>query len=124
MLVITKNYFSGRFRNMLYGNLPLDSLHSWAALNSIELQAAIVSLNVLDADGNSKGGGLVAKHTVSAGDVLLKVPYDLVVSRQQVEQCAKVDPTLRDVLAAVEGFAKVGEAIFGDARGRSLHLEY
>lgn len=93
---------------MLYGNLPTESLRAWALLNNVDLQAVQVVQDILDQDGTSKGGGLVADRNVSAGDVLLKVPGELIVSRDQVEQCAKVDLTLREVLTAVEGFAKVG----------------
>lgn len=93
---------------MLYGNLPIGSLRAWALLNNIELPAARVELDVLDKDGTSKGGGLVADRNVSAGDILLKVPGELILSREQVQQCAKVDSTLRELLTAVEVFAKVG----------------
>lgn len=95
--------------DMLYGSLPMESLRAWALLNDVELQAARVVLDILDKDGLSKGGGLVADRDVAAGDILLKVPGELIVSRGQVEQCAKVDSTFREVLAAVEVFAKVGQ---------------
>ena len=90
------------------GHLDTESLPAWAVLNDIQLPAARVTRNILDSDGNSKGGGLVATRDVSAGAILLKVPSELIVSRGQVDQCAKVDCTLRTILDAAESFAKVG----------------
>jgi hypothetical protein len=106
---------------MILGNLATPALQSWAVLNDVEFPAATVAVNILDRDGNSKGGGLVATRDVSAGEVLLKVPKDLIVSREQVGQCAKVDATLRQLLAAVEPFAKVGWVLCG-IKGRHRHL--
>lgn len=94
---------------MLYGSLPVETLQAWALLNEVELPAAQVTPNIVDNEGNSKGGGLVATRDVSAGDVLLKIPAELIVSKQQVEQCIRADARLREVMEQLEAFMKVGE---------------
>lgn len=94
--------------NMRYGSLPIKDYHTWASLNGIELDAARVVADILDKDGNSKGGGLVASRDVAADDVLLKVPAELIVCQSQVEQCAEVDGRLRELMDCMAEFTKVG----------------
>jgi hypothetical protein len=93
---------------MIHPDLPVSGLQAWAILNDAELPTAKIVTDILDKNGLSKGGGLVATRDASAGEILLKVPRDLVVARERVEEYAKTDTNFRDVLVAVEGFAKVG----------------
>lgn len=93
---------------MRYGSLSIDKLQPWAVLNDVDFPIASITANVLDQNGNSKGGGLVAKHAASAGQLLLKVPAGLVTSRNQVEQCMKTDTNLHALMQATVDFAKVG----------------
>ena len=93
---------------MRYGSLSMESLQSWALLNNVELPGARVAANILDHEGHSKGGGLVAARGLSGTDVALKIPNDMVLSRSQVEQCGKADSSLQELLEATATFAKVG----------------
>jgi hypothetical protein len=92
---------------MRYGSLPVDSLHSWASLNGADFPVAKVVTDILDHEGNSKGGGLIAKREAVAGELLLKVPAELVVSGFQVELCSKTDTTLKELMERTAEFAKV-----------------
>lgn len=96
---------------MRYGSLSLDKLRSWASLNEVDLPIAEVAINIVDSEGNSKGGGLTAKQHASAGDVLLRIPAELIVSQGQIELCSKLDTNLQSLMHAVTDFAKVGSII-------------
>lgn len=84
--------------------LPVEALPGWARLNGLEF------LNCkLDLVGD-KGIGLVATHELSlaAGDAglnddkpLLKVPRDMALSAETIEDFAKTDQNFRQLLDAV-----------------------
>jgi hypothetical protein len=92
---------------MKYGSLPISSLQAWGTLNGVDLPAANIEAEILDNEGNSKGGGLVATRDVAAGESLLRIPAELILSIEQVEQCMKADSTLQRIMEAAT-FAKVG----------------
>lgn len=89
-------------------SLPLGQLETWSKLNNIVLHNVKVTSQVVTQDGSDKGGGLFATADHAASDVLLSVPSDLVLSKEQVEQCAKTDARLKEVLDAVGAFGQVG----------------
>ena len=93
---------------MRYGSLSVDRLETWALLNNANCPVAQVTVDILDHDGKSKGGGLTAKRAASAGELLLKVPAELVVNQTQIEMCSKADTTLQNLMEATATFAKVG----------------
>ncbi|RMZ89758.1 hypothetical protein DV736_g3020, partial [Chaetothyriales sp. CBS 134916] len=80
--------------------LPLDQLSTWAAFNNVELRGTTVTSSVKDELGNDKGGGLFTTEKHESGGVLLVVPRGLVLSREGVEQWAKADQRLRELLDA------------------------
>jgi hypothetical protein len=92
---------------MRYGFFPIKNLQTWAALNGVGLSAASIKAEILDDQGNSKGGGLVASKDVAAGEAILRIPAELMLSIEQVEQCMKADSTLQRIMEAAT-FAKVG----------------
>ena len=99
--------------------LPVTQLPAWCLLNGPSLVNAAVVDDMKSNGGASKGAGLVALRA-ALGDgthnsVLMTVPSDLILSKERVEQMAKYDTHLREVLHAVETFAEVGI--------RSLSLE-
>ncbi|RMD44595.1 hypothetical protein DV735_g494, partial [Chaetothyriales sp. CBS 134920] len=85
---------------MKYPWLPLDQLSTWAVFNNVQLRGAAVTSSIKNELGNDKGGGLVATEKHESGDVLLVVPRDLVLSVEGIEQLAKADHRLRELLDA------------------------
>lgn len=90
--------------------LPLETLPSWAHLNGVTTHGvAFQKLPQTDDDGADKGTAIVATQETDedAGDVLLSVPADMILSFQMVENHAKSDRYLRVVLDAAGEFARV-----------------
>ncbi|RMZ80013.1 hypothetical protein DV738_g3079, partial [Chaetothyriales sp. CBS 135597] len=85
---------------MRYPWLPLDQLSTWAVFNNVELRGAVVTSSMKNELGHDKGGGLVATEKHESGGVLLVVPRDLVLSAEGIEQLAKADQRLRELLDA------------------------
>ena len=82
--------------------LPVTALPAWTKLNDV----IFYDISVHDIEG--KGFGLVADRSLSSEDafdmpVLLRVPKDLILSAEAVEQHAQVDKEFRELLAAVGG---------------------
>ena len=94
---------------MKYGSLPIGQLGAWASINGLELFGAEVKTQIIDDDANDKGGGLLARSQHASSETLLKIPADLVLSRTQVEDCAKVDGRLRELLGALPTLTEVGD---------------
>ena len=94
---------------MRYASLPVNQLGTWASFNDVELFGAEVRTQIIDDDGNDKGGGLLATSQHDASETLLKIPTDIVLSRHQVDNCAKVDSGLRELLRALPTLTEVGD---------------
>lgn len=79
--------------------LPLDAFPAWARLNDV----AFTNVELQDVDG--KGFGLVADTELgnqeTGTDALIRIPRDLVLSAEAVEEYAKVDQNFRQLLEAV-----------------------
>lgn len=105
--------------------LPIEALPAWARLNGITFHGVafeklVASSSNSDPDAaEDKGSAVVAteeKYNGDPGDdddetsraeILVKVPPDMVLSLRFVEDCAKVDRYLRDVLEAVGDYGRV-----------------
>ncbi len=83
---------------MHYASLPTSQLSSWALLNNIELRSIRVASDIVNEDGSSKGSGLLATAEHHNGEPLLIVPHDIVLSKDQVIECARTDFKLRELL--------------------------
>ena len=82
--------------------LPISALPAWAKLNDV----IFYDISVHDIEG--KGYGLVADRSLSSEDafdmpVLLHIPKDLILSKEVVEEHARVDKDFRGLLAAAGG---------------------
>lgn len=93
--------------------LPIETLPSWAKLNSVSADGVAFRKLYAD-DGTDKGSAIVATEqkgngldTDEAEATLLKVPSELVLSLELVHQHAKTDHYLREVLEAVGDFGRV-----------------
>lgn len=94
--------------------LPIETLPSWAVLNDVSADGvAFRRLRSLE-DGTDKGSAIVAtrdRRDDGSGlspQVLLTIPLDMVLSLQSVENHAKSDGSLREVLDAVGDYGRVG----------------
>ena len=97
---------------MRYASLPLQNLRTWAHFNDVKLFEASIEPRIVEKDGNEKGGGLqsIAEH--GPGTPLVAVPLDLVLSKERVEQCAKVDHHLKELIEAAPSFSQVGRRMW------------
>ena len=92
--------------------LPIEQLQAWAKVNSVKFHNTKIE-RILGSDPEEdRGSGLVATGDFEAQQnfetLLLSVPQELVLSRELVEQFAKYDRHLRDVLEALGAFGRVG----------------
>jgi hypothetical protein len=101
---------------MKQASLPLETLHSWSHFNDIRLLGASVEPHIIAPDGTDKGGGLLATVDHGPGEAVLAVPLELLLSKERVEQCAKEDKNLRELIEAVPSLFQVGEMGFDQAR--------
>ncbi|KAL3479784.1 hypothetical protein BJX99DRAFT_61385 [Aspergillus californicus] len=87
-------------------SLSIDALTPFARLYGISVHG--ISFGKLSAeDGTDKGGAIIAtEKKQSEEDVLLKVPSDLVLCLEMVQDRAKYDRHLREVIEAVGDFGK------------------
>lgn len=85
---------------MQYASLPTSQLAAWATLNNVALHGVKVEHDIVE-HGNNKGGGIIATANHDEGDILLVVPQDIVVSKQQIADCARADARLRELLDAL-----------------------
>ncbi|KAL7802116.1 hypothetical protein V8C44DRAFT_345893 [Trichoderma aethiopicum] len=79
--------------------LPIEALPAWALLNNVDF----INAEIRNIEG--KGFGLVAKHDItneghdaSAPEPVLRIPRDLVLSAEAVEEYAKVDQNFKQLL--------------------------
>ncbi|RVX70938.1 hypothetical protein B0A52_06095 [Exophiala mesophila] len=86
---------------MRHESMPIDHLYAWAELNQVKLIGTTVEPHILAPDGSDKGGGLVVKTSHGPGEALLRVPLDLVLSKERVYEYAKADKQLKELLEAI-----------------------
>ncbi len=87
---------------MRRAELPISALPAWTKLNDV----IFYDISVHDIEG--KGFGLVADRHLSSEDafdmpVLLRVPRDLILSKEAVEEYAQVDKDFQELLTAAGG---------------------
>lgn len=84
---------------------PADRLEAWAKFNGVDL------LNTQIRVTETKGTGLFARpdECLSDATTLIVVPKDLVLSLRTVDEYAKADRHLREVLDAVGDFGRVSQ---------------
>lgn len=97
--------------------LPVEALPAWARLNGVALSG--VTFRQLQAeDGTDKGCAIVAAEEEGTGqvpsegedskpEVLLQIPSDLILSLEAVDNYAKADRYLGEVLEAVGNLRRV-----------------
>ncbi|KAG8417292.1 hypothetical protein J3459_012447 [Metarhizium acridum] len=82
--------------------LPIDTFPAWARLNDVRF----THVKLQDV-GEGKGFGLVAHSDLQGAEAdgtsegLVKIPHDLVLSAEAVEDFAKVDQNFKQLLEAV-----------------------
>ncbi|KAL4977340.1 hypothetical protein BDW66DRAFT_165836 [Aspergillus desertorum] len=93
-------------------SLSLDALIPFARLYNVTLHG-VTFRKLRTEDGADKGGAIVATENKQSGkeepsedDVLLKVPSDMIVSLETVQERSKYDRYLHEILQAVGDFAK------------------
>lgn len=84
---------------MAHSQLPIEAFPAWAALNNVEFTNA----EIRNIEG--KGLGLVAKHDItdashdaSSSQAIIRIPRDLVLSAETVDEYAKVDRNFKQLL--------------------------
>lgn len=95
---------------MLYEQLPIEQLTPWALLNDIQIVGVEICPNIVNQDGVSKGGGILATSNHESADILLSIPAELVLSKESVLQSAKTDKDLRELIDAMSDFVQVGQS--------------
>ncbi|EHK26327.1 uncharacterized protein TRIVIDRAFT_35595 [Trichoderma virens Gv29-8] len=83
----------------MQSQLPIEAFPAWALLNNVDFASA----EIRNIDG--KGLGLVAKHDIteagrdaSSSPAIVRIPRDLVLSAEAVEEYAKVDQNFKQLL--------------------------
>ena len=94
---------------MRYATLSIEQLTPWAALNDVRVQGIELCENIVGDDGISKGGGILATQKLEHDEVLLSIPSDLILSKENVFQYAKMDKHFRELLDAMHDFGQVRE---------------
>ncbi|KAL7914832.1 hypothetical protein GGI35DRAFT_474545 [Trichoderma velutinum] len=84
---------------MAHSQLPIDAFPAWAVLNNVDFANA----EIRNIEG--KGLGLVAKHDItdaghdaSSSQAIIRIPRDLVLSAEAVDEYAKVDKNFKQLL--------------------------
>lgn len=96
----------------------LASLPAWAKLNGITLHGVAFQHLHSEDDGSDKGAAVVAAEEKISDDarndnpsaqaeILMRIPMDAILSLEGVNNYAKSDRYLRDVLEAVGDFGRV-----------------
>lgn len=96
---------------MKYASVPTDQLQPWAVLNDVELRGVKISPAIITDDGVDKGGGLLSTTEHESEDILLSIPKDLILCKENVLQSAKTDKHLREVTEVLSDFIQVGPII-------------
>ncbi|PSK60471.1 hypothetical protein B9Z65_621 [Elsinoe australis] len=83
--------------------LPAEALQPWAALNNVKLHDVRVGV---DSEHPERGAGVFAQRDMESSEdghtVLMTVPRDLILSKERVEEHAKVDKDFRAILDSLE----------------------
>lgn len=93
--------------------ITIETLPAWQRLNGIVTQGISVHKIGSDQHGADKGSALIATETQMSSEndakpkILLQVPPELVLSLETVQNQAKTDGHLRDVLEAIGDFGRV-----------------
>lgn len=90
---------------MRLAELPISALPAWTKLNDVNFYDISVH------DTEEKGLGLVADRSFSSEDsfdmpVLLRVSKDLVLSKEAIEEYARIDKHFRELLIAAGGVVR------------------
>ncbi|KAF2224927.1 hypothetical protein BDZ85DRAFT_233174 [Elsinoe ampelina] len=87
--------------------LPSEALPPWAALNNIKLHDIKVGVDPVHPE---RGAGIFAQKPLSCPSdshtTLMTVPRDLILSKERIEQHAKVDRDFRDLLSTLGEFGQ------------------
>lgn len=92
--------------NMKFDRLALENLPSWSMINGIETSGIRLEPHIIR-DGVDCGGGLVSNTATKEDTVLVSVPQDLILNREQVFLQAKTDAHLRQLLETLGDFVEV-----------------
>ncbi len=93
---------------MRQASLSLQNLRAWSHFNDVRLFEASINQSIIGKDGTDKGGGLLAQAEHGPGQPFLAVPLELVLSKERVEQCAKADQHLKELIDAAPSLFQVG----------------
>ena len=88
-------------------HLPVDALQPWAAVNEVKFHG--VAVGPLHGR-EDRGSTVIAKQRLQASDSLsplMTVPRDLILSLESVQQHAKYDRDLRDILECLGDVGRV-----------------
>jgi hypothetical protein len=91
--------------------VSISALPAWAKLNDV----FFYDISVHDIEG--KGFGLIADQPLSSEyvfdmPVLLRVPKELILSKEAIEEHARVDKHFRELLAAAGGVVRLEYLVF------------
>lgn len=98
--------------------LPIEALPVWQRLNGIVATGIEFQKLGFGEHGADKGSAIVATEAKSSSDndlkpeILLRIPNTLVLSLEAVQNHAKSDHHLRDVLGAVGDFGRVRGSVY------------
>lgn len=101
--------------------VPLEALPPWASLNGATLDH--VKPGVIP----GRGGALLASIALDASKLegpLLRVPRDLILGIERIQEHARVDRDFREVLASLSEFGRVGVIPFSFSDGALSKLGF
>lgn len=93
--------------------LPIETLPAWQRLNGVVATGVEFQKLGFGEHGADKGSAIIATEAKSSSEndlkpeILLRIPNNLVLSLETVQNHAKSDHHLRDVLGAVGDFGRV-----------------
>lgn len=98
---------------MRRATIPVQELFAWGKLNGVAFDHVEIQTNINSTDADLKGAGLIITGDCSDDEdaaVLMSVPEDLILSREQVIRYAALDKHLKSVLDAAEDFGRVSRS--------------
>src|SRR3954452_20095733 len=83
--------------------LPISALPAWATFNDVSFDG--VSVQLLEDDASQKGFGVVAvqEHIAEAQKPLLKVPRELLLSTEFLDEQVKTDKDFKQLMESLSG---------------------